>query len=280
MPLPRLVRVLGACALGTVLVVGPRPANAQATIGADVGVFNAYIWRGSSLTNKPVAQPDAYLSLPAGGGSLVLTGWGNVDLGKYSGSSDFSEGGGVASPDLTEVDLTAEYDHTLGKAVGFGVGGILYLFPNSAGFTNDLARTEEVYAKLQLTSVPLSPKLQGFYDVDKVNGAYFEGSVSYGVSAIKGFPLTFGALAGLCAGQNVGGTDNANFADNGLTHVDLSATGTLALGPVSLSPTVHVFLLHDDFTKFTEPGVQKDAKVLFGATLSWSKAVGATTRAE
>jgi hypothetical protein len=47
------------------------------------------------------------------------------------------------------------------------------------------------------------------------------------VSAIPRFPVTVGALAEFSAGQGVNRSDAgevANFADNGFTHLDLSAT--------------------------------------------------------
>jgi hypothetical protein len=261
-------------ALGALAV--PAAAPAQVVLTSDAGAFNAYVWRGVTLTNHVVLQPDAYLSVPAGGGSAVLGAWGSIDAGRYNNPiNDLSEGGGTSSLNATEIDLWGEYSHGLGPKLTGTVGSVLYLFPNSAGLTNAINRTVEVYGKLQLAA-PLSPKVAAWYDVDKVKGLYLEGSVAQAVAGIPGFPITLGALAGFSAGQGVNPskpTEIANFAKNTLTHVDLGATGALSVGPVTVSPTVHFLILNDDWTKITKPAVSRSAKAWAGVSLTWSKAL-------
>jgi hypothetical protein len=256
-------------------LLAPAGTAAQVTITSDAGFFNAYAWRGVSLTNQFVLQPDLYLTVPGGGGSVVLGAWGNIEGGQYDDpANDLSEGGGTASFDATEIDIWAEYGYPLGNKATGTLGGLLYLYPNKAGFTNEVNRTFEVYGKLQLTGLPLVPKLAAWYDVDKVKGLYLEGSIAQSVRGIPGFPLTLGALAAFSAGQDINENDPteiANFANDGLTHVDLSATGALSAGPVTISPTVHVLLLNDEFTQITKPGTTKDAKAWAGVSLTWSK---------
>jgi hypothetical protein len=63
----------------------------------------------------------------------------------------------------------------------------------------------------------------------------------------------------------------ANFANDGFTHLDLSATGALAAGPVTIAPTVHVYVMNDEFTKITQPGTTRDVKAWAGLTLTWSR---------
>jgi len=268
------IRSRRPAALATVLLLAAGPAAAQAALTADAGLYNAYIWRGVSLTNQFVAQPDLYLTLPAGGGAAVFGGWSSVDLGRYNGTGDLSEGGGLASFDVTEVDLWAEYGHPLGSRLAGTAGLVTYLYPNTAGLTNSANRTVEVYGKLQATRVPLAPKLAAWYDVDKVKGAYLEASVSQPVSVIAKFPVTLGALAGFSAGQGVNASDPtqvANFAGNGFTHLDLSASGALAAGPVTIAPTAHFYILNDAFTKVTRLGTTRDVKAWAGVTLTWTR---------
>jgi Bacterial protein of unknown function (Gcw_chp) len=256
-------------------LAGPAPLAGQVVLTSDAGAFNNYTWRGVTLTNKLVVQPDAYLTVPGGGGTAVFGVWGNIDAGRYDDPlNDFSEGGGTAGFDATEIDVWAEYGHPLGAAFTGTLGGLLYLFPNEAGLTNEVNRTFEVYGKLQATGVPLAPKVAAYLDVAKVNGLYLETSVAHTLSQIKGFPITFGALAGWSAGQAVNRNDPteiANFASDGLTHVDLSATGALAAGPVTLAPTAHLVIPSNDFADFTKPGVTHDVKGWLGLTLTWSK---------
>jgi uncharacterized protein (TIGR02001 family) len=250
------------------------PVAAQVTVTADAALASAYVWRGVSLTNRFVAQPDLYLTVPAGRGNVVVGGWTNMDLGQYDRAGDLSEGGGVSSLDVTEIDLWAEYGHPLGPRLTGTAGVLTYLFPNTAGLTNAVNRTVEVYGKLQAGGLPLAPKLAAWYDLAKVQGAYIEASVSQPLTAVRGFPVTFGALAAFSAGQAVNASDPAqvaNFASDGLTHVDLSATGALAAGPVTIAPTLHVYLLNDQFTRVTRPGASRDMKAWAGLTFTWAR---------
>jgi hypothetical protein len=277
-------RALGrfAVAMGTLAAaLGARPAVAQVTTAADAGLVNAYVFRGVTLTNRFVVQPDASVTVGAGGGSLLFTGWANIDAGRYDNpATDISEAGGQSSLKVTEIDLVSEYTHPLVSKLNGTVGGIAYLYPNGPNsvspglFTNAVNRTAEIYGKLLLVGVPLSPRVQLWYDVVKVKGAYIETAVTQTLPT-GSVPVTLGALAGFSAGQGINASDPsqvANFSGNGLTHVDLSAAAGIAAGPVTLSPTVHFYLLKDAFTKVTEPGVTHDVKLTAGVTLSWSKA--------
>ena len=65
---PVLLAALTALALPA---VRPAAACAQASVNADVTTANAYVWRGLTFTNRPVVQPHAHVTLPAGRGSVV-----------------------------------------------------------------------------------------------------------------------------------------------------------------------------------------------------------------
>ena len=274
--------MLGGGMLALAALSAPGAVSGQVVLTGDAAAFNASVWRGVTLTNQVVLQPDAYLTIPAGGGSLVLGAWGSIEAGRYDDPvNDLSEGGGTSSFNATEVDLWAEYAHTLGPKLTGTLGSVLYLFPNELGLTNEVNRTLEVYGKLQ-AGVPLSPKVAAWYDVDKVKGLYLEGSVAHPIAAVPGFPVTLGALAGYSVSQGVNAddpTEIANFAENALTHVDLSATGALSLGPVVVSPTFHFLILNDDFTRITRPGTTNDVKAWAGLTLAWSKPLTRTPMA-
>jgi hypothetical protein len=246
------------------------PASAQVTVGWDVAGFSSYVWRGVTLSGKPVIQPDLYLTIPLGKASLTAGGWGNLELSKGKAGT-ISEGGALASPDLTEFDWWGEIGVPVGLATLTG-GATGYIYPNDAGLTK-ASNTLEVYGKIAL-STPLSPKLSAYYDVDKVKGLYVEGSVSHGIP-LGAATLNLGALAGWTGGQEVSAKDkSANFADKGLTHVDLSASVGFSAGPVSITPSFHFVIAQDDFTKFGNQGKKHDTKIWGGATISWSKAFG------
>jgi len=256
------------------LATAATPASAQVTLGWDAAVFSSYVWRGITYTNKPVLQPDLYLTIPAGKASITAGGWVNVDIGKYNKSSDISESGGTSAFNVAEFDWWGEIGVPVGKA-SLTAGATGYYFPNDAGFTKDF-NTIEIYGKASL-AVPLNPKVSAYYDVDKVKGLYLEGSVSHGIP-LGPKTLTVGALAGWTGGQEANTSkpnELFNFADKGITHIDLSASMGLSAGPLSITPSFHGVFGQDDFTKFTKPGKKSDFKVWGGVTISWSKVLGA-----
>jgi Bacterial protein of unknown function (Gcw_chp) len=267
--------VLGAAFLVAGTIATATPAAAQATVGADLALFSSYVWRGLSLTNKPVAEPDLYVTFPAGKASVTLGGWANIDLGKYDDANDdFSESGGVSSFNFAEFDPWAEVSFPVGKATITG-GATAYIYPNDFGLTKD-ANTVEIYGKVGL-DVPLSPKLALWYDVDKIKGLYGEASISHTLQASEKVGVTLGALAGFNAGQGIPdptSDESFNFADDGFTHLDLSAAVPITAGIFSISPALHLVVGGDDLVKFTSPSNQSDAKVWGGVTISWSKALG------
>jgi hypothetical protein len=274
----------------TLLVVGAlgygAAAQAQATLGADASLFSSYVWRGLSLTNKPVLEPDVYVTIPAGQASFTLGGWFNFDLGKYDNlDDDISESGGLSAFNLAEFDPWLEVSYPVGKATLTG-GITAYIYPNkldnqsatfvpTPGLLTKDNNTVEVYGKIA-ADVPLSPKLALWYDVDKIKGLYGEASISHTLQASEKVGVNLGALLGFNAGQGVpsSGDDLANFADDGITHLDLSAGVPLTAGAFSITPAAHVVINSDDFTKITSPTETHDVKFWGGVTISWSKALG------
>ncbi len=251
-------------------VLSAAPAAAQTEFGIDASVFSSYVWRGLTLSGKPVLQPDAWLSFPLGSASLTVGGWANVELGKYD-APDIGEGGGASSLDLTEFDWWAEVGFPVGKATLTG-GATGYIYPNDAGFTSDI-NTVELYGKAQL-DVPLSPRIAAYYDVKAVKGLYVEGGVSHDLP-LGPKSLTLGAVIGYSSNEDPDPDDDSfNFADDGITHIDLSAAIELSAGPLTITPSVHGVFGQDDFTKFTKLNKEHDFKLWGGVTVSWSKIFG------
>ena len=282
--------VLGAALVVAGLVATAVPAAAQ-TVGADLSLFSSYVWRGLSLTNKPVAQPDLYVTFPAGQASITLGGWASIDLGKYDDpNDDISESGGSSAFNFAEFDPWAEISYTVGKATLTG-GATAYIYPNKDtaplfALTSDF-NTVEVYGKVAFDA-PLSPKLAAWYDVDKIKGLYAEASIGHSVPLGPKNSLALGALAGFNAGQDADLDANGdpqadffNFADDGFTHLDLSAGVPLAAGPFSITPVLHFVINGDDNTKITSPtNVDESVKFWGGVTISWSKSYGAAAEEE
>lgn len=275
----RRAKVLGATLVVVGAITSAGPLKAQ-TVGADLALFSSYVWRGVTLTGKPVAEPDLYVTFPAGAASVTLGGWANIDLGKYDGN-DISESGGTSAFNFAEFDPWAEVAFPVGKAT-LTAGATAYIYPNKAGLTKDF-NTVEIYGKFALDN-PLSPKLNVYYDVDKVKGLYAEGSISHSFPASEKVSVNLTALAGVNSGQGVNTDPNsdetANFFDSGFTHLDLSAGIPITAGVVSITPAFHVVINGDDATKFTSLNKTHDVKFWGGATISWSKSYGAAAEEE
>ena len=109
--------LLGVTLCGILLAASARAATAQSEVGAQLDLFSAYVWRGITYTNKPVAQPDVWLSFPAGNAAITVGGWANVELGKYADpEDDFSESGGLSAFNLAELNPYAEVSFSSGRA--------------------------------------------------------------------------------------------------------------------------------------------------------------------
>jgi hypothetical protein len=248
--------------------------HAQTEIGAQVDLFSSYVWRGVSLTNKPVLQPDLWASFPAGNASVTVGGWANIDIGKYDGDDDISESGGLSAFNFAEFNPYAEVSFGTGKATLTG-GIIGYFYPNDTdnGLNSDF-NTWEVYGKVGF-DVPFAPEISLYYDIDKVNGAYLEAAGSHSLPLGENHTLDLGALVGLNAGQNFeeDSEDFANFNDNGLTHFDVSAGVPLTAGVFSITPVLHFQISIDEATKVTSLDDDSDVKLWGGVSIGWSNAV-------
>jgi hypothetical protein len=258
---------------GLLAAMGTVPAAAQ-EIGVDAAFNSRYEWRGVSLTNNWVVQPDAWVSFPMGSASITGGGWANVELGDYNDPQDDISENGLGGAGLTEFDWWGEVGFPVGIAtLTAGATGYIYTGDKADGGLSSANNTTEIYGKVGL-DLPFSPSFGIWYDVDQVKGAYME----FGAS--KGFPLgatelTFGALMGLSAGQGVDSDPSANFNDDGVTHFDVSAEATFGLGPLSITPTAHVIFGSDDWTKIASPtDTDESVKFWFGASIGWSRVLG------
>jgi uncharacterized protein Gcw-chp len=278
------VKVFAAALLCAVLSTAPERALAQAEIGAQADLFSAYVWRGLSLTNKPVLQPDVWVSFPAGSASITVGGWSSIDLGRYDDlEDDISESGAISSFNYAEFDPYAEIAFPVGKStLTFGATG--YIYPNdedSPDIANDFglltsaSNTLELYGKAGF-DVLLAPEFSVYYDVDKIKGAYFEAAASHDLPLSEKLALSLGALVGFNAGQGISDDpeESSNFDDDGLTHLDFSAGLPLTAGAFEITPVLHVVVGVDDRTKITSPTNTSDAKLWGGVSIGWSRTLG------
>jgi len=276
--------VLTAPLLLAGVIATARPTAAQVTVGADVGLNSRYMFWGLTLSNRPVVQPDIYLTY-AGFTAGV---WGNLEVSKDGDPSDLTSGGTRSG--ITEVDYWLEYNRDVGPtAVKLGVirwtysqenTGSLSPYATQANFPQltengpDINSTE-LYGAVTLSSVPLSPNLTLYYDTDIYKGLFGWVSITHPVP-IGTKSLNVGALMGFTAGEtNTTSNQIPLYASEGITHFDFSAGLPLEIGALSITPNAHFQVNIDDATKFTS-GTQADGRTVFtiGTTLSWSRDFG------
>ena len=165
--------VLRFIASSVLLVSLHREAAAQTEVGAQLDLFSSYVWRGVSLTNKPVMQPDLWVSFPAGNASITIGGWSSIDLGQYDDpDDDISESGGLSAFNYAEFDPYAEVSFTTRKTTITG-GITAYIYPNDVdeapnGGLGSGSNTWEAYGKVGF-DVPLAPEFSIYYDFEKVS---------------------------------------------------------------------------------------------------------------
>lgn len=258
-----------------ILALGAASSSAaEVTVGADAGFFSAYVWRGVSLTNRFVIQPDVWVTVSPGAVSLTGGVWSNIEPRRYDGPNEISESGAESSFDVAEVDWWLDAAFEAGPAT-ITAGATGYLFPNDAGLTDEL-NTMELYMKAAF-DVLLSPKFNVYYDVDEVKGIYAEGGIGYTAEVSESFSVTFGALVGYNDGQSAedaGEDEAANFFEDGVTHWDISAAAAWSVGSVTITPQIHYVSCVDEFTKTVQPDETSGHKVWGGIAIAWSNSWG------
>src|SRR5439155_562988 len=229
----------------------PGCGYAQVYLGLDAALSSPYVWRGITRANGWSAQPEGFLSVRAGGGFLSAGAWASYELGD-AGLADLSDlGPGHAG--LAELNYWGQANWSLGLLQA-SLGGIRYTFRGTASTAGRTRadNTTELYVDLRGTSKYVVPGLALWLDVDRVQGAYVEGSVTVPVLA-NPLAAPFIVLITRAAVGYAVGQEGAYFARAGVTHMDLAVSTDLTLRPLRV-PTVlrfegHVQFSTDDATR-------------------------------
>jgi hypothetical protein len=238
----RTFRLLVGTALVQALAI-PSAAGAQVDLNLDAMVSSAYVWRGVTRVSGWVAQPEGFLSVKAGRTFLAGGAWASYELG-HAGPDDLSDLG-TGQAGLAEVNYWGQATWSLGL-VQAALGGIRYTFRGTAPAAGRTRanNTTELYANLRATSKYVVPGVAVWLDVDRVSGAYIEGSAAVPLLAnplaTPFIALITRATVGYSLGQEVNAGDPAQgayFARAGVTHLDLALSGDVTLHPLRV-PTV------------------------------------------
>lgn len=245
----------------------PMAASAQTAVTADAGVASAFVWRGVNFTNRPVVQADLIVTQSIGQVALSAGGWINAEPADYSADSDLNMlPNGTRGPALTAITTWLDATVPLGKH-SFTGGITNYAYPERTGFARDY-NTTEVYARLAM-QWPLSPRVQLWWDVDKVRGGYVEAALAQTFDAAV--PIELGVAAGWSAGQETRSGHSSYFNRSGFAAVDGSISVPITRGRFTLRPSIHGVLANDDAARFVTPGKElRSGKIWWNLGGSWS----------
>ncbi len=236
-------------AMGVMAAAASGQEASPVSAALDVPVLSSYVWRGQTLSDRPVIQP----GLTVAKNGFSLNAWSSFNLD------------GPYQADFSEVDLTASYSQSVGP-VTLGGGMIQYLFPNQTLAVEDgedtaVAGTAEVFASASLPEVPLAPALTVYYDVDEIDGFYGTLAVGHTFELTEKIGLAVSAsLAAADGDYNAGyfGVDEAALNDG---NVGLSLP-VAVLDNLTLKPAVNYIF-------FPDSEIRDGAEAVYGEKDRW-----------
>lgn len=211
-------------------------------VSGQIDLVSRYIWRGFDLlpNNHAAIQPAVTIDLGESGFSLNV--WSSFALAQRAmfKSSD-------------EIDLTLEYAFKMPEGWELSAGVIHYGYWFAADFKFKDHTSQEVYATLANTDLPLSPQLSVYYDFNLGSGLYVTLSGSQELKVNEKVSMEVGGLIGFNSRQYI---DKTGFSDIGLY-----ARLPLTLGGLTLTPSLNVMIpLLDE--------VNEDMEIWFGFSAS------------
>jgi hypothetical protein len=221
----RFVMLLLAC-----LVAAALPG----AVSGQIDLVSRYIWRGFDLLpdNHAAIQPSLTIDLGEGGFSFNV--WSSFALAHRD---EFKH--------TDEIDVTLSYAFKVpgGWELSAGLCNYGYWFAADFKFKDHTSR--EVYAIVAKTDLPMSPKLTVFYDFNLGSGLYATLGGSHELKMNENLSVELGGLIGFNSKQYIGKT--------GCSDIDLYAKVPLAVGKLTLTPSLNVMIpLLDEVNQNTE----------------------------
>ncbi len=200
-------------------IAGAIPLPGKATFQVDW--VSRYVWRGFDLLpdNHPALQPALAIDLGRSGFSLNL--WSSFTLAQR-GTLRYSD----------EIDLTLAYKFAMPEGWELSAGFNLYGYWFAEDFSFWDATSQEVFASIARTDLPLSPSLSVYYDLNLGSGLYVSLAVGHEIRMSDQLGMEVGGLIGFNSRQYIDKT--------GFSHMDLFARLPLALGGLTLVPSINL----------------------------------------
>ena len=207
-------------------------------VGGQVDLVSRYIWRGFDLLpgNHAAIQPSLAVDLGKSGFALGI--WSSFALAQRD-----------VFKRVDEIDVTLSYEFKLspGWELTAGFTNYGYWFADNFKFRDNTS--QEVYATVAGTDLPLSPTLSVYYDFNLGSGLYITVSGSHELKISEKVGMEVGGLIGFNSRQYI---DQTGFSD-----IDLYVRVPLALGRLTLTPSLNVMI-----PLLTE--VNEDTEIWFG----------------
>ncbi len=207
-------------------------------VAGQVDLVSRYVWRGFDLLpdNHMAIQPS--VSIELGKSGFTLNVWSSFAL---ANRADFKYS--------DEIDLTLSYEFTMPEGWELSAGFTHYGYWFAEDFSFKDATSQEVYATVARTDLPLSPTLSVYYDFNLGSGLYVTLGGSHELKVSEKVSVELGGLIGFNSRQYI---DKTGFSD-----IDLYVKAPLALGRLTLTPSLNVMIpLLDE--------VNEDVEIWFG----------------
>jgi len=204
------------------------------SVSGQIDLASRYIWRGFDLLPENHAAIQPSLAADVGDSGVSFTVWGSFALAQR-GTFKYSD----------EIDLTLIYAFKAPAGWEVTAGFTQYGYWFARDFTFKDSTSQEVFATVARTDLPLSPQLSVYYDFNLGSGLYvtLEGSLEKELS--ERLSVEAGLLIGFNSRQYIEGT--------GFSDIDLTVGALLALGRVELIPSLNVMIpLRDEVNEEVE----------------------------
>ncbi len=203
-------------------------------VSAQVDLVSRYIWRGFDLLpdNHAAIQPAFTIDLGESGFSLNV--WSSFALAQR-GVFKYSD----------EIDVILEYAFKVPEGWELSAGFIHYGYWFADDFKFKDHTSQEVYATVARTDLPLSPELCVYYDLNLGSGLYVTLGGSQEWKMSEKVNVEVGGVIGFNSRQYI---DKTGFSD-----IDLYAKLPMKVGKLTLTPSLNVMIpLLDEVNNDTE----------------------------
>jgi hypothetical protein len=229
-----MIRSAIPVAVSLLLTSIPTALVAQA-LRVDLTAGNRHLWRGINRTTDWVAQFQVAGLLPLGRGALAAGVFETRELGRSEGGNLTQVGQGQTG--LGERDWWFEYSTAVGSQQIFaGVTRYTFHGNQQLGGRSSADNTTELSLGAQAKLTYLSPSLTAHWDVDRVDGWYFEAAGALPLLAWP-FPPQVNVYLDAALGLSLGQGPNpahpgqlAYYAGDGVTHLTTGLSVDLRQG--------------------------------------------------